>query len=66
MSAKEYLGDGCYVDFDGYGLRLTTENGISITNEVYLDPEVYNALVRYRNKVFSVATPSVSSEQGEK
>ena len=44
---KAYLGDGAYVTFDGYGLMLTTENGISVTNEVYLEPAVYEALVMF-------------------
>ncbi len=47
MGRKVYLGDGAYVDFDGYGLSLTTENGISTTNEIYLEPSVYAALVEY-------------------
>ena len=45
--AKCYLGDGAYVDFDGFALVLTTENGISETNRIVLEPEVYMALVRY-------------------
>lgn len=35
---KEYLGDGAYVDFDGYSIVLTTEDGISTTNSVVLEP----------------------------
>lgn len=45
--AKAYLGDGCYVRFDGYALWLTTEDGISVQNEICLEPEVYGALVEY-------------------
>lgn len=44
---KAYLGDGCYVDFDGYALWLTTEDGISTTNTIALEPEVYQALLDY-------------------
>jgi len=44
---KVYLGDGCYVDWDGYALVLTTENGISTTNRIVLEREVYAALVHY-------------------
>lgn len=45
--AKAYLGDGCYADFDGFGLVLTTENGIRETNRIVLEPEVYTALTQY-------------------
>jgi hypothetical protein len=44
---KEYIGDGCYVAFDGYALVLTTENGISVQNTIVLEPEVWTALKRY-------------------
>lgn len=38
---KVYLGDGVYgcVD-DCLGVVLTTENGISVTNRIVLEPEV--------------------------
>ena len=44
---KEYLGDGAYVDFNGYALVLTTENGIDIQNTVVLEPTVWAALEAY-------------------
>lgn len=50
---KEYIGDGAYVDFDGYSLVLTAEDGINVTNEVYLDPIVYATLVRYVERLKS-------------
>ncbi len=44
---KQYIGDAVYVDFDGFGIVLTTEDGIRATNRIVLEPEVYSALVRY-------------------
>ena len=44
---KRYLGDGLYVDFDGYHIVLTTENGISTTNKVCLDSAVMAAFLNY-------------------
>ena len=47
---KEYLGDSVYVDRDDYGgIVLTTENGSPLdpSNIIVLEPEVYDALVRY-------------------
>jgi hypothetical protein len=48
-SAKQYLGDGVYVAMDESRemLVLTTENGISVTNVIYLEEEVRDALVKY-------------------
>lgn len=50
MKPKEYLGDGVYVQNDGFGLILTTENGVRATNEIYLEPSVYQKLVNYMNE----------------
>lgn len=46
---KEYLGDSVYVEFDGYSFILTTENGYpdDPRNRIVLDPEVYEALLRF-------------------
>lgn len=44
---KAYLGDGLYADYDGYQIVLTAENGLCTTHTVYLDPSVYQALIRY-------------------
>ena len=52
---KSYLGDGVYVDIDEFvkSIILTTENGISTTNTIYLEDQVVEALVRYlKNKGF--------------
>lgn len=50
LSRKEYLGDGVYCEFDGWNIKLTAEDGISVTDTVYLDPHTYGALVRYAAK----------------
>ena len=55
---KRYLGDGVYVDFDGYGLVLTTSNGVFVSNTIYLEPIVYKALTEY--------VASLSNEHAEK
>ena len=46
-SRKIYLGDSVYADYDGHYIRLTTENGCGPTNEIFLEPTVYDALVVY-------------------
>ena len=45
---KCYLGDGVYVDVDGYGgLVLTAENGEYVQHEIFLEASVYHALVQW-------------------
>ncbi len=48
---KVYLGDGAYVEWDGFALVLTTEDGISVQNRIILEPEVYAALVAFVEKL---------------
>lgn len=52
-SRKEYLGDGVYIDHDGYQFKLTTEDGYSETNTIYLDPQVVDSLLLYIAKRIS-------------
>ena len=45
---KEYLGDSVYVELNEHGqLVLTTSDGISVSNTICLEPEVFGALVRF-------------------
>lgn len=46
-SPKEYLGDGVYAVFDGHAIVLTTENGVCITNTIYVEPQVLEALLAW-------------------
>lgn len=48
---KQYLGDSVYVDFDGYALTLTTENGYGASNTIVLEPAVYGALLTYVDRL---------------
>lgn len=48
---KVYLGDAVYASYDGYHIVLTTENGIRIANVIYLEPQVFQALIEYANKL---------------
>lgn len=49
-STKTYIGDAVYVEFDGRVLILTTEDGLSISNEIVLEYEVYCALVAFATR----------------
>ena len=43
---KDYIGDGVYVEFDGYGVWLRA-NSPDSDKEVYLEPSVLEALNRF-------------------
>ena len=44
---KTYLGDAVYMRVDDWGcIVLTTENGVRTTNEIVLEPEVWEAMCR--------------------
>lgn len=47
METKTYLGDGVFAAFDGFHVVLTTENGIAVTNKIYLDPDVCIGLLKF-------------------
>lgn len=49
---KTYLGDGVYSEFDGWQIKLTTENGsLQTTNTIYLEPEVATNLVEHIRRI---------------
>ena len=50
---KVYLGDGVYCDIECGMFKLTTENGESVDNEIYLELEVAKALVNHINKIIT-------------
>lgn len=60
--AKSYLGDGLYAAFDGFHIILTAENGIEISNQVYLEDQVFESLLLFAEKVWNVKI-TVSSQK---
>lgn len=49
-----YLGDGLYASFDGFQVRVFAFNGVNTTDEVFLEPETYRALVDYANRKWEI------------
>jgi hypothetical protein len=51
--AKVYLGDSVYCEFDerGWSLILTTENGYGPSNTIVLEPQVLEALDKFREQL---------------
>ena len=52
---KTYLGDGVFADIERGMLKLTTEDGIHVTNTIYLEEFVYAQLQQYVSRVRSDA-----------
>lgn len=44
---KTYIGDSVYADLERGMIKLTTENGSGPSNEIYLEPEVVENLLKY-------------------
>jgi len=47
MGNWKYLGDGLYVNFDGYHVKLVTGSHLEPTNEIFLDSHVLVNLIHY-------------------
>lgn len=43
---KEYLGDSVYMEDNGFGVTLTTENGYGPNNTIVIEPSVIDAFFR--------------------
>lgn len=46
-----YLGDGVYAIFDGYGVWLHANDHKDPTDRIYLEPQVMQALIRFKKEV---------------
>ena len=47
----DYMGDGVYVVFDGYGIELRANDHKNPTDTIYLEPEVFKNLVNFDKKM---------------
>ena len=45
--AKVYIGDGVYADFEDGMIKLTTENGVTVFDTIYLEEETYSGLLKF-------------------
>ncbi len=44
---KTYIGDGVYAEIYDFGLILTTENGIEVTNRIVLEVREWKSLLEW-------------------
>lgn len=62
---KEYLGDGVYAAFDGFGVWLTAEDGIQATDAIYLEPSVFRQLGFFWVAAARATAPPASGKNTE-
>jgi len=46
-SIQDYLGDGVYIEFDGYNIILKANHHITPTDIIYLEPNVLANLLSF-------------------
>lgn len=47
MLKQTYIGDGVYVEFDGYGYWLKANDPNHPTDKIYLEPQVLTQLINF-------------------
>ena len=47
---KSYVGDGVYIDYDERSdqIALTTEDGVAVTNTIWIERSVWEALLAWQ------------------
>jgi len=45
----EYLGDGVYATYDGWGIWLKANSHLNPTDKIYLEPSVFKALSQFKS-----------------
>ena len=53
MSEELYLGDGLFASFDGWQIKLRAPRGTHGDHEVFLEPDVYEALAAFAKKCWA-------------
>jgi len=48
---KDYIGDGVYVTYDGFGIWLFANDDKNPTDKIYLEPSVLNKLNHFYDRV---------------
>ena len=53
----DYLGDGVYVEFDGFSFILKANDYQNPTDQIVLEPSVLDALNRFRERMKELYMP---------
>jgi len=59
-SVQDYLGDGAYVEYDGFGyiLRANHHTDALCTDRIYLEPSALQSLIDFKNRIIKFKEPS--------
>ena len=60
---KHYLGDGVFIELEDNMIKLTTENGIEITNTIFMESKVYNNLTEWINRLQHIESNKESNNE---
>jgi len=52
---KRYLGDGVYAAIEHGMVKLTTDDGVAVSNVIFLEPDVLEALKRFYTDAITAA-----------
>jgi len=64
---KDYLGDGVYINHDNFHTILTTEDGVSVLNTIYLEPGMSKKIMGYEARMrekYAEATAPIDRSEG--
>ncbi len=48
---EDYIGDGVYVEFDGYGIILKANDFYCPTDTIHLEPRVLSILLQFAKRM---------------
>lgn len=69
MGKKVYIGDAVYAEFNRVSvgdILLTTEDGYSVTNAIYLEPHVFENLLLVRNSRATRITTTPDNDEAQR
>jgi len=61
--SKEYLGDSVYAEIERGMIKLTTDNGLGASNTIFLELEVYDALVEFVERAKAIHRAHVEMDK---
>ncbi len=50
-STRDYIGDGVYVEYDGFGIEAKANDFDNPTDTIYFEPAVLGGLIRFAQRM---------------